>query len=86
MEEKDNIQESEVVRPHHRQKRLISYQGKNDSTIVIRNWLNIIFMVLAIGGVATYMWTSYKTVAFVILLIAVVFKIIEVAIRLFHKS
>lgn len=51
----------------------------------VRNILNIAFMLLAIGGVALYMSTEWHTAAYVILLVGVVVKIAEVAIRLFHK-
>lgn len=50
-----------------------------------RNILNIIFMVLAIVGVIVYTQTDYKTTATIILIVAVVLKFIEVALRMFHK-
>ena len=73
-----------AVRPRHRQHRLISYT-KEDSMFKVRNILNIAFMLLAIGGVALYMSTEWHTAAYVILIVGVVVKIAEVAIRLFHK-
>ena len=73
-----------AVRPMHRQGRLIS-SPKEASMFKVRNILNIAFMLLAIGGVALYMSTEWHTAAYVILLVGVVVKIAEVAIRLFHK-
>jgi mscS mechanosensitive ion channel len=82
-EEKTNINETQhAVRPHHKQKRLID---NNDDMLKYRNILNIIFMVLAIVGVIVYTQTNYKTTATIILIVAVVLKFIEVALRMFHK-
>lgn len=82
-EEKTNINETQyAVRPHHKQKRLIY---NNDDMLKYRNILNIIFMVLAIVGVIVYTQTDYKITATIILIVAVVLKFIEVALRMFHK-
>ena len=82
-EEKTNINEAQyAVRPHHKQKRLID---NNDDMLKYRNMLNIIFMVLAIVGVIVYTQTDYKTAATIILIVAVVLKFIEVALRMFRK-
>ena len=82
-EEKTNINETQyAVRPHHEQKRLID---NNDDMLKYRNILNIIFMVLAIVGVIVYTQTDYKTAATIILIVAVVLKFIEVALRMFRK-
>lgn len=82
-EEKTNINETQhAVRPHHKQKRLID---NNDDMLKYRNILNIIFMVLAIVGVIVYTQTDYKITATIILIVAVVLKFIEVALRMFHK-
>ena len=82
-EEKTNINETQyAVRPNHKNKRLID---KNDDMLKYRNILNIIFMVLAIVGVIVYTQTDYKTTATIILIVAVVLKFIEVALRMFHK-
>jgi len=82
-EEKTNINETQhAVRPHHKQKRLID---NNDDMLKYRNILNIIFMVLAIVGVIVYTQTNYKTTATIILIVAVVLKFIEVALRMFRK-
>ena len=82
-EEKTNINEMQyAVRPHHKQKRLID---NNDDMLKYRNILNIIFMVLAIVGVIVYTQTDYKITATIILIVAVVLKFIEVALRMFRK-
>ena len=82
-EEKTNINETQyAARPHHKQKRLID---NTDDMLKYRNILNIIFMVLAIVGVIVYTQTDYKTTATIILIVAVVLKFIEVALRMFHK-
>ena len=82
-EEKTNINETQhAVRSHHKQKRLID---NNDDMLKYRNILNIIFMVLAIVGVIVYTQTDYKITATIILIVAVVLKFIEVALRMFRK-
>lgn len=82
-EEKTNINETQyAVRPHHKQKRLID---NNDDMLKYRNILNIIFMVLAIVGVIVCTQTNYKITATIILIVAVVLKFIEVALRMFRK-
>ena len=77
-------QESYAVRPHHRQRRLIDYNGR-DKMFKVRNSLNIVFMVLAVIGLLVYTQTDYTTLSYVILLIGVVLKIAEVVIRMFKK-
>lgn len=76
--------ESYAVRPHHRQRRLIDYDGR-DKMIKVRNRLNIIFMLLAVIGLILWTQTEQQNIAIVILLIGVAFKIAEVCIRLFKK-
>lgn len=77
-------QESYAVRPHHRQRRLIDYNGR-DKMFKVRNSLNIAFMVLALIGLLVYTQTDYTTLSYVIILIGVVLKIAEVTIRMFKK-
>lgn len=82
----ENITESTAVRPHHRQKRLIAYDKRNDSTFKTRNILNLLFMLFAVIGLVVYVSSEgMKTLALVLILIGVVLKIVEVGIRLFHK-
>lgn len=90
-EENKNIQEQEknsgesyAVRPHHRQRRLIDYNGR-DKMFKVRNILNIVFMILAVIGLILWTQTDYHTLSTVILLVGVVFKIAEVCLRLFKK-
>ena len=54
----------------------------NNQTMVLRQWLNIIFMVGAIIGVAIYFFGT-QTWGTYIILGAMVFKIIECALRMF---
>ena len=75
---------SYAVRPEHRQRRLIAY-GNNDSTMRLRNKLNILFMILAIIGLILWTQTEQQTIAIIILLVGVALKIAEVCIRLFKK-
>lgn len=54
---------------------------RKDNHLRLRNVLNIIFMLLAIIGAAVYYWSDHTTGA-IILLVAVVFKIVESALRI----
>ena len=56
-------------------------QETKDNHLRLRNVLNIIFMLLAVIGVAIYYWSDHTTGTF-ILLVAVVFKIVESALRI----
>lgn len=47
----------------------------------LRQWLNIIFMVGAVVGVAVYLLHTPQTLGIIIILAAMVFKIIECALR-----
>lgn len=72
-----------AVRPHHRQKRLTF--SEHDNLFKVRNYLNIVFMLLAVIGLILYYSMNDHTIAIVILLVGVVLKIVEVCIRLFHR-
>ena len=50
----------------------------------VRNWLNIIFMVLAVIGVIYYL-TKDRMVGTYIILIAMCFKIAESSLRMLNK-
>ena len=52
-----------------------------DRFLHIRQWLNIIFMLGAVVGVAVYFLADTTTVGTVIILAAMVFKIIECLLR-----
>jgi len=54
---------------------------RKDNHLALRNVLNVIFMLLAIVGAAVYYWSDHTTGA-IILLVAVVFKIVESALRI----
>lgn len=86
IEEENGQQHTEyAVRPEHRRHRRISYSDP-DNMLKTRNYLNIAFMVMAVAGVI--MWTQMKedrTLATIVLLVAVAIKIAEVCIRLFKR-
>ena len=63
------------------QRRHRGEQEQKDNHLRLRNVLNIIFMLLAIVGAAVYYWSDHTTGA-IILLVAVVFKIVESALRI----
>lgn len=75
---------SYVVRPQHRQRRLIDYDGR-DEMLKVRNKLNIVFMLLAVIGLILWTQTEYQTASTIVLIVGVVLKIIEVCLRLFKK-
>ena len=54
-----------------------------DETLKLRNILNIIFMLGAIAGLVVYFFINH-TIGTIIILAAMVFKIVESSIRLFH--
>lgn len=54
---------------------------KNDSFKQTRQWLNIIFMIGAIVGVLVYLFHTPQTLGIIIILAAMVFKIVECALR-----
>ncbi|AXV50199.1 hypothetical protein [Prevotella denticola] len=71
------IQNSTARRPDHR----IHRHKPADRFLHIRQWLNIIFMLGAVVGVAVYFLADTTTVGTVIILAAMVFKIIECLLR-----
>ena len=75
---------SYAVRPRHRQRRLIDYNGR-DKMFKVRNTLNIIFMLLAVIGLILWTQTDYQTLSIILLLVGVALKIVEVCLRLFKK-
>ncbi len=74
--------------PHnsfHHNHRKASYNDNNQFR-AIRQWLNIIFMIGAIVGVIFYLSLDNQTVGIIIILVSMVFKFIEAALRLIrHK-
>lgn len=77
-------QTSYAVRPEHRHHRRLEYADKSNM-LVVRNWLNIGFMLFAIAGVILWTQMDDRTIANILLIIGVVMKIAEVCIRLFKK-
>ncbi|MDD6552179.1 MAG: mechanosensitive ion channel protein MscS [Prevotellaceae bacterium] len=74
-------QESVAVKPHHRMEKITDHTPM----LRVRNYLNIAFMILALIGVAIFfIQPLWRQGAMIIMLIAVVIKIIEVSLRLFH--
>lgn len=73
-----------AVRPQHRRHKRLEYSDKGNM-LVVRNWLNIAFMALALVGVVLWTQMEDRTLASILLIIAVVLKIAEVSIRLFRK-
>lgn len=82
--ENNETKTSYAVRPHHRQRRLIDYDGR-DKMLKVRNKLNIAFMLLAVIGLILWTQTEYQTASTIVLIVGVVLKIIEVCLRLFKK-
>ena len=68
-------QQSDNRRQHHRR--------QHDPHLLLRQWLNIIFMVGAVIGVAIYFFGT-QAVGIYVILGAMVFKIIECALRMFR--
>lgn len=85
MEQEYNTGENKpeyAVKPHHRLKRL----GEDGSSMLkVRNILNLVFMALAVVGVVLYLQSEQHTIATIILIVAVVIKFAEVAIRMFRS-
>ena len=85
MEQEYNTEKNKpeyAVKPHHRLKRL----GEGDpSMLKVRNILNLVFMALAVVGVVLYLQSEQHIIATIILIVAVVIKFAEVAIRMFRS-
>lgn len=77
--------QSYAVRPEHRQRRLIDYNGR-DKMFKVRNTLNIVFMLLAVIGLILWTQTDFQNLSIVILLVGVALKIAEVCLRLFKRN
>lgn len=65
-----------------RQHRLKKLNSDNDQFYMIRQILNLIFMIGAIVGVII-LFTGSRTVGIIVILVAMVFKIAECAFRFF---
>ncbi len=64
---------------HHHQRP----EHEKDHLLPLRQWLNIIFMVGALVGVAIYFFGS-QTTGTIVILAAMAFKIVECSLRLLH--
>ena len=63
--------------PERRHKREVT-----DRFLPIRQWLNIIFMLGAIVGVAIYFLSDNTTIGIIIILVSMVFKMVESILRI----
>lgn len=66
------------MRPHHRM-RPVRKQAPHQQ---LRQWLNLIFMVGALIGVIVYFSSDNTQAGIIIILAAMVFKFVEVALRI----
>lgn len=66
---------------HHRRRGEES--TRHNSSVKLRNWLNLIFMIGAVAGVLVYFFGD-QTIGTIVILVAMVFKIVESAIRFLH--
>ncbi len=72
----DEMTDLQSGHPGHRRR-----EKSRNGILVLRNVLNIIFMLVAIAGVITYM-TVDKEIGMYIVLVSIPFKITESAIRM----
>ena len=73
----DNENPNMLAQRHHKR------PTPEDPTLELRNWLNAIFMVGAVIGVLIYFFGDH-TIGTIVVLVAMVFKIVETAMRLMH--
>lgn len=66
---------------HFAERRHRKPEGDKDRFRGTRQWLNIIFMAGAVIGVLLYVFHTPQTLGIIIILAAMVFKIIECALR-----
>lgn len=71
-----------LARPPHCRRPLRENKNKVSA---LRQWLNIIFMVGAVIGVILYFALADQTIGIIIILISMVFKFTEAALRLFRQ-
>ena len=70
--------ESQYMERRHRRGK---EKESNDHFRNVRQWLNILFMIGAVVGVLVYIFHTPQTLGIIIILVAMVFKIIECALR-----
>ena len=73
----EELQNSTARRPNRRREPM-----KNDRFLKLRQWLNAIFMLGASVGVIIYLSPETRTVGTIIILVAIVFKLAEAALRI----
>lgn len=66
------------------QRRRRGEDAPKNNHLRLRNVLNVIFMLLAIVGGAVYYWSD-QIVGAIIIMVAVVFKLVESAIRIMFR-
>ena len=71
------MQNGTARRPERRHKREVT-----DRFLPIRQWLNIIFMLGAIVGVAIYFLSDNTTIGIIIILVSMVFTMVESILRI----
>ncbi|WP_314667016.1 hypothetical protein [Prevotella aurantiaca] len=71
-----------IVRPPHNKRTL---RENKPRVSPLRQWLNIIFMIGALIGLILYLTLAEPTIGIIIILISMVFKFAEAALRLFHQ-
>lgn len=71
----------ETEKPYMERRHRRETPRSNDHFRTARQWLNIVFMVGAVAGVAVYLLHTPQTLGIIIILAAMVFKIIECALR-----
>ncbi|ERJ78819.1 hypothetical protein J5A56_09620 [Prevotella melaninogenica] len=72
------MQNSTARRPERRRNK----REVTDRFLPIRQWLNIIFMLGAIVGVAIYFLSDNTTIGIIIILVSMVFKMVESILRI----
>lgn len=80
-DELSDVADSAISR-HARRHHLVPFRD-NGRTRVLRFWLNILFMVGAIAGMALY-FTSYRETAVYILIAASIPKFVELTLRIMN--
>jgi len=75
------MENENAQRPSHHQERISLSGSEGDSTLKLRNRLNLIFMLAAVVGVIVYLCSSHD-VGIIIMIAAVVVKAVEVVIRM----
>lgn len=73
--------EESIVKPPHREH--TEKENNEKPFLKVRNILNIIFMLGALIGVLIYFFSDH-TIGIYVILVAMVFKMVEASLRMFH--